>query len=320
MAQLEYDATPFQDIDHFIMTTYEAMATTDDLCEDRYLIWSKVTRTIMAHRIDPARINGTIPKATRFTHFVPSNLLIVKIPVDCHSNAGYLHILTKPIVGWAYGMGLGRELKLCGNTRYLAKTGASAVDGLDFDQPHPALGHMAKLNPGMLDGFGSFNEAEMGFRPFRQRPYKFDAPSVVVESTYGSDLHNLRYKACWWLQLMAGQVKAVLCVNVNPSEQEVIVEVWRNELPNVYATDEGPTRAQKVTIVKKDEFKGVKEEAKPKHYRVEGGPLVIRFEVFWLRKSRAEKECDLVISEDVLAHEAADLWFGDGMTVNDYCG
>jgi hypothetical protein len=318
MAQLEYDAEPYQDLEHFITAIYEAMASTDEMCEDRYLIWSKVTRSIMAHQIDPSRINGTIPKAARFTHFVPSNLLIVKIPVDCHSSAGYLDFITKPIVGWAYAIGLGRELKLCGNTRYIAKSGDSAVEGIDFDQPHPALIHMAAVNPGVLDGFGSFNEAEMGFRPFRLRPFKFDTPSVVVESTYGSDMCHLRYKACWWLQLMADQVKVVLCVNVNPAEQKVVIEVWRNELPDMYATDEGPTRSQKVVVVKRDEFKGIKEEANAGHYRVEGGPLVVLFQDFWLRQAREESECDLVISDETLAQEAADLWFGDGLAVNDW--
>lgn len=318
MAQLEYDATPYRSRDHFITAIYEALATPDELCEDRYLIWSRVTRSIVAHQIDPARINGTIPKAARFTHFVPSNLLIVKLPIDCHSTAGYLDFVTKPIVAWSYGIGLGRELKLCGNTRYIAKSEDSAVEGVDIDQPHPALEYMSVLNPGILDGFGSFNEAEMGFRPFRTRPYKFDTPSVVVESIYGSDMYPLRYKACWWLQLMAKQVKAVLCVNVNPAEQKIVIEVWRNELPDMYANEEGPTRAQRVTVVKKDDYKGIKEEANRQHYRVEGGPLVVAFEDFWLRETRGEREGDFMLDDDTVAQEAADLWFGDGLLVNDW--
>jgi hypothetical protein len=324
MLDLEQDAVPYQSWDQFLNLIYEAIADGPDgsICEDRYLIFSKVTRTIMHGAIDPARKDGTIPKASRLTHFVPSNLLIVKIPVDCHSSAGYLDFIVKPIVGWAYAMGMGRELKLCGNTRYIAKIQESVVEGIDFDAPHPALERIAATNPGIVDGFGSFNECDAAFRPFRVRPYKFDTPSVVVESSFGSDFSTLRYKACWWLQLMSGEVKAVILINVNPSEQEIVVEVWRNEHPGFHSDKDGPTRVQKLVVTKKDEFKGQKEEANPEHYQVEGGPLEMYFADFFLEHHDqghdGYPQWDLCIDEKTFARDAAELWFGDGELVNDW--
>lgn len=324
MLNLEQDAIPYQSWDQFLNLVYEAIADGPDgsICEDRYLIFSKVTRTIIQTSIDPARRNGTIPKAARFTHFVPSNLLIVKIPIDCHSSAGYLDFIVKPVVGWAYSMGLGAELKLCGNTRYIAKARESAVEGVDFDAPHPALELIAATNPGIVDGFGSFNECDAAFRPFRVRPYKFDTPSVVVESFFGADFDTLRYKACWWLQLMSGEVKAVILVNINPAEQTIIVEVWRNEQAGYYTDKDGPTRVRKVVITKKDEFKGRDEEANPDHYQVEGGPLDMYFDDFFLadpdQDNREHPQWDLRIDDEIFAREAAELWFGDGELVNDW--
>ncbi|OIW30537.1 hypothetical protein CONLIGDRAFT_713155 [Coniochaeta ligniaria NRRL 30616] len=324
MRELEHDATPYETWDKFLTLVYEAMAEgpDGDLLEDRYLVFSKVTRTIMHGTIDPARKNGTIPKAARFTHFVPSNLLIIKIPIDCHSSAGYLDFIVKPIVGWTYAMCLGPELKLCGNTRYIAKIRESAVEGIDFDAPHPALEKIAATTPGIVDGFGSFNEADAGFRPFRTRPNKYDSPSVVVESSFGADYSVLRYKACWWLQLMAGEIKAVILVNVNPSAQEIIIEVWRNEQAAFSDNHDGPTRVQKLVITKKEQFKGQKEAANPGHYLVEGGPLGMYFDDFFLTAPDQHHpdypQWDLCIEDDILAREAADLWYGDEDLVNDW--
>lgn len=331
MLDLERDAVPYESWEHFLALVYEAIASGPDgtMCADRYLVFSKVTRHTMHGVIDPARRVGTIPKAARFTHFVPSNLLIVKIPVDCHSPAGCLDFLVKPVVGWAHAMGLARELKLCGNTRYVARIRESAVEGVDFDEEprHPALERIAASNPGIVDGFGSFNECDAAFRPFRVRPYKFDTPSVVVESSFGSDCEAaLRYKACWWLQLMAGEVKAVMLVNVDPEQQEVVVEVWRNEpSPDGSVTEEEvPTRVQRLVVTKKDEFKGRMEEANPDHYMVEGGPLDMYFDDFFLEAPDQEggegklPQWDLRIEDEVFAREAAELWFADGELVNDW--
>lgn len=338
MLDLESDSVPYKSWPHFLTQIYEAIASGPDgtICEDRYLIFSHVTRAIMHGTIDPARRDGTIPKAARFTHFVPSNLLIVKIPVDCHSSAGFLDFVLKPVVGWAYAAGLSRELKLCGNTRYIAKIRESAVEGVpDFETQHPALRQIAATNPGIaLDGFGSFNECDAAFRPFRRRPNKFDTPSVVVESSFGSDFSTLRYKACWWLQLMGGEVRAVILINVDPSEQEVVIEVWRNEEEEACPAGAGggggsdeevcPTRVQRVVVAKKDEFKGCKEEANGDHYKVEGGPLTVAFEDFFLEgvdpevDPTPEDRWDLVVFEETLAQEAADLWYGDGEIVNDW--
>jgi hypothetical protein len=315
---LQEEAIPFQNLEHFLTTIYEAMADGPDVCEDVYMIWSNVTRTTVHIQLDRARKDGTIPKASRFTHFIPSNLLIIKLPVDCHSSAGYLDLITKPIIAWAYSLGRGRELKLCGNTRYLARVPDSCAECLDPDFNHPALRKIAAANPGIIDGFGSFNECDAGFRPVRARPYKFDTPSVVVESSYGADYATLRYKACWWLQLMGGQVKAVILINVDPEKQEIVVENWRNEKSGFFDEGEGPTRCQKVVVTKKDEFKGVAEAGLAEHYRVQGGPLVVLYQDMWLTPPKEERDRNLVLDDDTLAQEAADLWFGDGELANDW--
>lgn len=333
MIELENDAVPFESMDHFLHMIYEAIADGPDgiICEDRYLIWSKVTRSIMNAEIIPARSDGTIPKAARFTHFVPSNLLIVKIPVDNHSSAGFYDLITKPIIEWAHHMAMDRELKLCANTRYVAKVKTSAVEGIDFDVPHPALEKIAATNPGIIDGFGSFNECDMGFRPFRTRPYKYDTPSVVIESNYGSDYSMLRYKACWWLQLMAGQVKAVILVNVDPSDQVVTMEMWRNEDVNGHPdeSDNGymPTRTQKIVVTKKEEFKGTKEAANAGHYHVDGlmyDCFLVDFADIFLKdpvadgESNEERQWNFGLSGERIAGEVADLWFADGILANDW--
>lgn len=335
MLDLELTAIPYQTWDDFLTQIYEAIADGPDgpMCEDRYLIFSKVTREIMHGTIDPARRDGTVPKAARFTHFVPSNLLIVKIPVDCHSSAGFLDFIVKPVIGWSHAVGMARELKLCGNTRYVAKVPESAGADLDVHSEHPALRKIAASNPAVMDGFGSFNECDAAFRPLRARPYKFDAPSVVVEGSFGSDFSTLRYKACWWLQLLRGEVKAVILINIDPSAQEVVIELWRNHRPAPGADPQGsggdggdvvPTRVQRLVVSKKDEFKGCKEQGDAHHYRVEGAPLTVTFTDFFLEEVETgadglpENRWDFFIFEHELAQEAADLWFGDGELVNDW--
>lgn len=336
MLDLEHSAIPYQSWEHFLTQIYEAIADGPDgpMCEDRYLIFSGVTRATMHGTIDPARRDGTVPKAARFTHFVPSNLLIVKVPVDCHSGAGFLDFVVKPVIGWAHAAGMARELKLCGNTRYVARVPESAgaeFFASDVGSDHPALRQIAATNPGVVGGFGSFNECDAAFRPARTRPHKFDAPSVVVEGSFGSDFSTLRYKACWWLQLLLGEVRAVILINVDPSAQEVVIELWRNGPTPPEAGSSGgsgsmcPTRVQRVVVAKKDEFKGCKEEGDPHHYRVNGGPLTVTFADFFLEEvietgpdGQPDDRWDLFIHEDVLAQEAADLWFGDGELVNDW--
>ncbi|KAB5559861.1 hypothetical protein GE09DRAFT_1220532 [Coniochaeta sp. 2T2.1] len=341
MNALEAESIPFQSLPHLLSLIHSALASTSTSRQDAYLVLRHITRHLMSTEIDPARHDGLIPKTARFTHFVPSNLLVIKLPLDAASKIGHLDMIAKPIIGWAHSLRMARELKVSGHTRYIAKIRASAVEGVDFDQPHPALERIAEANRSVLvDGFGSFNESDMGFRPWRCRPYKFDTPTVVVESNFGStDNGVLRYKACWWLELMEGEVRAVVLVNVDPDEQEIRIEVWRNERMTEGDENERleglpvgavvPTRVQEVVITKKEEFKGVREDSDHRHYKVEGGPLRIGFVDFFLEEpsseflrgkfpGREDEDWDFELGDEWLAMEAADLWYADGMLVNDW--
>ena len=119
--------------------------------------------------------------------------------------------------------------------------------------------------------------------------------------------------------------------------------MWRNEVDETTVASGGgvdsgpvevPTRVVKIVISKREEFKGVREEANADHYKVEGGDLWIRFEDFFLESLADDTDemwnaregdhgpygslAGLCVTQATLAQEAADLWFGDGELVNDW--
>ena len=139
--------------------------------------------------------------------------------------------------------------------------------------------------------------------------------------------------------MMDNEVRCVVLINVDPDEQEIRIEVWRNErmtegqdrIEGVAVGAAVPTRVQEVVVAKKEEYKGVQEESDQRHYTVRGGPLRLKFADFFIEEAagseflrarfagrKKEGDWDFVLGEEELASEAADLWFADGTLVNDW--
>jgi hypothetical protein len=206
------------------------------------------------------------------THYIDTNLLIVKLPTAEHESA-HRNLAKKVCFTLARMEMPDHEFHSVGATTYHADD--------------------------------SSEEADSAYRPRSFRPNKTDWPTIVFESGVSESLSQLRFDAGWWLGKSGGAVKIVLIISVERAPQTVQIEKWElapisgrrsstRAFPNTANIPPPliPTKTQEITIVQDT---------------ITGAPLVLEFDKIFLRPA-VLPETDITFTAQELSTWAAGIW------------
>ncbi|OCK74075.1 hypothetical protein K432DRAFT_430233 [Lepidopterella palustris CBS 459.81] len=187
----------------------------------QYLIFRGVTKDRLA-QIDSKR--ASIGKHTRMTHYMDTDLLIVKLmPLAKHETA---------------------HLTLADDLR-----STFVRMGLPIHSLHP-LGGTTFFGP------TSSKEGDSAYKPL-SREQETDWPIIVFESGLSERFTRLRHDAQWWLTNSGGDVKIAIIILITPAEKRLQVEKWCLSPATGYRPETRayqnpnplvPTRMQTITI------------------------------------------------------------------------
>jgi hypothetical protein len=208
------------------------------------------------------------------THYIDTNLLIVKLPTAEHESAH--RNLAKEVV-----------LALGAMRRTLASYEFHSVGATTYHADD------------------SSKEADSAYRPRSFRPNKTDWPTIVFESGVSESLSQLRFDAGWWLRKSGGAVKIVIIISVERAPQTLQIEKWEltpmsGSRPSTRAFSTAvnipplliPTKTQEITIVQDT---------------IAGAPLVLEFDKIFLRPA-VPPETDITLTAQELSTWAAGIW------------
>lgn len=138
----------------------------------------------------------------------------------------------------------------------------------------------------------SLKEGDSMYKNKVLRPSKDAWPSLVVEAgnTEGS-FPRLKADAKWWIESSNGDVHIVILLMVNKRNQKIRILKY---VPGTSPMAQGITTD--ITI-----------EHSVSPFRIEGGPLVLKFERVFCRQPASPSEMDIILSEQELGGWAGDV-------------
>lgn len=194
----------------------------------------------------------------------------MKLPTALHEGGSWY--FTREILEATNAMGLKRDLKLLGSATVTEQ--------------------------------GVSKEPDSSFRPSNLlvgRDIKW--PSVVMETGYSETLNRLHADAQLRISRSRGQVKAVVLISAKRDLEQIIFEKF---IPNY--TPIRPVRASRGPIVYAIYQQRVVVTRNQGQVAVTGGPLIITFEVMFLRSADPPNEHDYVLGQQELTEIAEDSW------------
>lgn len=143
-----------------------------------------------------------------------------------------------------------------------------------------------------VDGTSGRKEPDGSWAPHRlPRGHPKNMPTVVLEVALSETQSKLSSDVRFWLNQSHGGVKVVLTLAISRKGPTITLEKW--ELRN-----DRQHRTGRVDI----------SMGANKRIRVDGGPLVIKFEKFFLRPAEDAREGDITINTDMLEELATEIW------------
>ena len=134
--------------------------------------------------------------------------------------------------------------------------------------------------------------ADYAYAPVRtSRGQTGNWPTVVVEVASTEPASKLMSDIRFWFHESQGDVQLVIALQINQKRPEITIEKW--SLQNNH-----PHRRQQVTISKAENQK----------ITVRGAPLIIEFDMLWLRPARIPRETDIALDEGRLESLAIKVW------------
>lgn len=200
-------------------------------------------------------------------------------------------------------------------------TGQILQGGLDLSWISTA----AETRAGPSDSYG---QADGNFLPFPARAGANQWPTVVFEAGYSQSEESLRAKMAWWFQASNHDVKIVVLAKAFPQtfEKRLKIEQWLERSAEVVRSGATATRrstaaagvALQPTCVQTINISWaglvpfheatLAQVADRQQYNVVRAPLVLDFELVFLRPAVGSREHDFEISADFFQHYAAGVW------------
>jgi hypothetical protein len=271
------EALPLEGLEHIDISRFVGIAKMrkaidlqsirlqEGVSNQQYLVFQPVTEVDLA-KMD--RIRHTIGKHTRMTHYIDTDLLIVKLMPSAKHQLAQLSFGIE-LVDKVRGMGMShRELCPFGGTRYLGNI--------------------------------SSKEGDSSYKP-PSRENVTDWPTIVFEAGLSESLQHLRSDARWWLENSGGDVKIVVLISIKPADKRLQIEKWElapslnQRVTRAHPTPNAqiPAQIQEITIM-------------PNNV-ITGSPLVLEFQKIFLRPS-VLPESDIIFTAADLSGWADAFW------------
>ncbi|KAI1463056.1 uncharacterized protein F4812DRAFT_464055 [Daldinia caldariorum] len=158
---------------------------------------------------------------------------------------------------------------------------------------------------------GNNKEGDSSGGPTPVRYFKGAWPTLVIEAGLSQTLPQLQLGMRWWFSTSDHQVKIVLLVKFDYTNQSILIERWEEEAINPQsrpgATTTGqvtrsnalqPLLRQRITITR---------DATTDSYHVTSGALELSFRLLFLRDP-GPQEGDFLISVEQLENYARNVW------------
>lgn len=223
----------------------------------------------------------------RFFHLPHDHLVIVTIPTGKHERVDrtFYNFITTSIAG----MGLQLDWMSTGSTRLRGNS----------------VG-------------GASREGDSGGRPFPNRNDGANWPTLVVETGVSQTLIGLHAAIRWWFAESEHAVKIVILIKVNPAMRQIKIEKWTEGVETRFGiatrgrSPLTPFLRQTITINMTPEAAaapvGHPLYLNPDSFIVDGGTLLLEFELLFLRPPNPPMERDIVVSERLLKQLGMILW------------
>lgn len=134
-------------------------------------------------------------------------------------------------------------------------------------------------------GNGGSGEGDSTFVPRVRMSAAIKWPTLVIESSLSQSLASLQKKMQWWFRESNHEVKIVLLANIDRDSRTIHLEKYTTNVPQSCSAATRtrsmpgfePHLRQAITIVPRPST------SNPIQYDVDGGPLVVEFELLFLR-------------------------------------
>lgn len=159
----------------------------------------------------------------------------------------------------------------------------------------------------------------MGLLPLPQRESKADWPTLIVEVGFSQSLQSLRSVENWWFTASHHEVKIVLLVKLRRENQTIQIEKRVAERQSAHRLSATTTRAFSaaalplvlvpVPVLRQTIMIARDNSTDPATYEIQGGNLVLEFELLFLRPPNLEQgEGDVILIQHRLEQLAKRVW------------